>query len=103
MVVTVLSFLLFLLPFKSLVSVILTAALSHFILQILSKVLELLSCECKNQCNDRCQCVTNNFKCTDMLIFRYSCRDCNNSITIDESDDETMNDDDDDYYDEEDI
>ena len=92
MVVTVLSFLLFLLPFKSLVSVILTAALSHFILQILSKVLELLSCECKNQCNDRCQCVTNNLNCTDMC----SCRDCNNSNTIDESDDETMNDDDDD-------
>ena len=32
-----------------------------------------------------------------------SCRDYNNSITTDESDDETMNDDDADYHDEEDI
>ena len=62
-------------------------------------MLELLSCECKNQCNDRCQLVTNNLSCTDMC----SCRDCNNSITIDESDDETMNGDDDDCHDEEDI
>ena len=62
-------------------------------------MLELLSCECKNQCNDRCQCVTNNLNYTDMC----SCRDCNNSITFDESDDEIINDDDDDYHDEEDI
>ena len=32
-----------------------------------------------------------------------SCHDLNNSIAIDESNDETMNDDDDDYHDEEDI
>ena len=32
-----------------------------------------------------------------------SCRDWNNSIAIDESDDETMNDDDYDYHDEEEI
>ena len=62
-------------------------------------MLELLSCECKNQCTDRCQRVTNNLNCTDMCF----CRDCNNSITIDESDGETRNDDDDDYHDEEDI
>ena len=53
---------------------------------------EFSSCESKNQCNDRCQCVTNNLNCTDTC----SCRDCKNSNTIDESDDETMNDDDDD-------
>ena len=62
-------------------------------------MLEPLSCECKNQCNDRCQCVTNNLNCRDMC----SCHDCNISITIDESDDETMNDDDNDYHVEEDI
>ena len=44
MVVTVPSFLLFLLPFKSLVSVILTATLSYFILQILSKVFQFYRC-----------------------------------------------------------
>ena len=43
--------------------------------------------------------MTNNLNCTDMCF----CRDCNNSITIDESDGETRNDDDDDYHDEEDI
>ena len=62
-------------------------------------MLELLSCECKNQCNDHCQCVTNNLNYTDMC----SRRDYNNSITFDESDDETMNDNDDNYHDEEDI
>ena len=62
-------------------------------------MLELLSYECKKQCNDRCPCVTNNINCTYMC----SCRDCNNSITFDGSDNETMNDDDNDYHDEEDI
>ena len=62
-------------------------------------MLELLSCECKNQCNDRCQSVTNNLNCTDMC----SHRDYNNSITFHESDDETMNDNDDNYHDGEDI
>ena len=51
------------------------------------QVLELLACESKSRCSDRCACVINYLKCTDMC----PCRDCNITVEIEsdvKSDDE---------------
>ena len=46
-------------------------------------------CECRKICNKHCPCVANNLNCTDMC----SCRNCENMVEINTSDEEVNNED----------